>query len=126
MRKRILSMVYLSSALALWSSLGCHGEQGPPPPLAVEQIPTEFVKAFQNAKPEVKDLSNKVLQALEAKDFPAAHQAVQNLAMSPGATKAQQLLAARALIAITALLQTAQAQGDEKATAALKAYQSTK
>ena len=106
--------------------VGCHHDDGPPPPLAAEQIPSEFATGFKDAKPEVKDQADKVLKALEAKDYPAAHEAAQNLAMAPGANKAQQTLAARALLTITGLLQTAQAQGDEKAAEALKTYQGTK
>jgi hypothetical protein len=114
------------TTLIFFSTPGCHREEGPPPPLAAEQIPSEFAAGYKDAKPELKDLADQVLKALEAKDYPAAHQAVQNLAMSPAANKAQQILAARALITVTGLLQTAQAQGDEKAAAALKLYQSTK
>ena len=113
-------------ALAFLCAVGCHHEDGPPPPLAAEQIPAEFAASYKNAKPELKDLADKVLKALEAKDYPAAHQAVQDLAMSPAANKAQQILAARALLTITGLLQTAQAQGDEKAAAALNLYKASK
>ena len=124
MKYSVLPLCLIS--LFFLGTLGCHHEDGPPPPLAAEQIPSEFAVGYKNAKPELKDLADKVLKALEAKDYPSAHQAVQDLAMSPAANKAQQTLAARALITITGLLQTAQAQGDEKAANALKVYQSTK
>ena len=111
--------------LSVLGALGCHHEEGPPP-LAADQIPSAFATGFKDAKPEVKDLADKVVKALEAKDYPAAHEAVQNLAMSPGATKSQQTLAARALVSVTELLQTAQSQGDEKAAEALKVYKGSK
>lgn len=112
--------------LAVLAALGCHHEDGPPPPLAADQIPSAFSAGFKDAKADVKDLADKVVKALEAKDYPAAHEAVQNLAMSPNATTSQQTLSARALVSITELLQTAQSQGDEKAAEALKVYKGSK
>ena len=112
--------------LAVLAALGCHHEEGPPPPLAADQIPSAFSAGFKDAKADVKDLADKVVKALEAKDYPAAYQAVQDLAMAPGATKANQTLAARAHLTILGLLQTAQAAGDEKANEAIKLYNSTK
>ena len=91
-----------------------------------EQIASEFEKGFKAAKQEVKDLAKKVVDALAAKDYSAAYQASQDLCASPAATKDQQTLASRAFLTIMGQLQTAQAQGDEKASTALKTYKSTK
>jgi hypothetical protein len=104
----------------------CRREDTPLPPLPADQIAAEFGKGFNNAKPAVKDDADRVLKALEAKDYPAAYQAVQELYAVGDATPAQQKLAARAMVTINGLLQTAGAQGDDKATAALKQYQSNK
>jgi hypothetical protein len=104
----------------------CRREDAPLPPLPADQIAAEFGKGFNNAKQNVKDAADRVLKALAAKDYPAAYQAVQELCSAGNATKEQQRLAARAMITIAGLLQTAQVQGDEKAAAALKSYQSTK
>jgi len=113
-----LSVFFLVSA--------CQRDSGPPAPLPLDQIASEFDKGFKDAKLEVKDLAKKVVDALQAKDYPAAHQAIQELSIAPGATKNQQTLAARAFVTITALVQTAQSQGDEKAATVLKTYQGTK
>ena len=94
--------------------------------MAAEQLPAEFDKGFKSAKPEVKELAGKVVSAVQAKDYPAAFAAVQSLATVPGTTRPQQSLAARALITITCLLQTAQSQGDEKAAEVMKEYRSMK
>jgi hypothetical protein len=127
MKNPIALVVLLLTFLTSMVGVGCRKEAGPPAPLVAEQIPAEFAQGFKDAKPEVKELADKVVKALEAKDYPAAHQAVQDLTMSPAASKAQQLLATRAFLTITTLLQTAaQTQGDEKAAEALKIYQSTK
>ena len=114
------------AALVCSVLVGCERDAGPPPPLPAEQIAGEFDKGFKNAKQEVKDLAKKVVDALQAKDYPSAHQAVQQLSAAPGATKNQQILAARAFVTIIGLLQTAQSQGDEKAATVLKTYQGTK
>ena len=122
---RFLRLLLLSSFVPALL-LACNREAGPPPPLAADQIASEFAKVFKDAKPEVKELADQVLKALEAKDYPTAHQAVQNLAGAPAATKDQQMLATRAFITITGLLQTAQAQGDQNAATALKVYKGSK
>ena len=126
MRIRAQLSLLIIAGLAASLLPACHHDAGPPPPLPAEQIASEFEKGFKDAKQEVKDLAKKVLDALAAKDYPAAYQATQELSASPAATKDQQTLASRAFLTITGLLQTAQDQGDEKATTALKTYRSTK
>ncbi len=118
-------MFFLSVFLIL-GVFSCSRDPGPPAPLAVEQIPAELNKTFQHAKPEVRELVTKLTAALQTKDYPAAYQAVQALGNAQGSTKEQQELAARVMLEITRLLQTAQAQGDENANMALKVYQSGK
>lgn len=123
---RRLGALQISALLALTILNACHREDAPLAALPPEQIPAEFGKTFSNAKPGAKDASDRVLKALADKDYPAAFQAVQELCSVGDATKPQQTLAARAMVTIQGLLQSAQAQGDEKATAAIKQYQSTK
>lgn len=123
---RRLGALQLIALLALGILNACHRADAPLAVLPPEQIATEFGKTFSNAKQNVKDASDRVLKALADKDYPAAFQAVQELCSVGDATKAQQTLAARALVTIQGLLQSAQAQGDEKAAAAVKLYQNTK
>jgi hypothetical protein len=117
-------LLVLGSALMLWG--GCAKDPGPPPPLAVEQIGPELDKAFKEAKAEPKELVAKVNSSLQAKDYTIAYDAIQALCSLPDATKEQRSLSARAMLTIHGLLQEAQAQGDEKAGAALRYHQSTK
>ncbi len=126
MKNRIELVLSLVVALVFLTTLGCHRDEGPPPPLAADQIPAAFSAGYKDAKADVKEVADKVVKALEVKDYPAAYQAVQELAMAPGATKANQTLAARAHLTILGLLQTAQAAGDENADAAIKLYNRTK
>jgi len=80
-------------------------------------------KAFNNAEPQAKEAVGRLTSALQSKDYPAAFQEVQALCSLPGETREQRALAARALLTITGLLQTAQAEGDERAAAALRLRQ---
>jgi hypothetical protein len=105
---------------------GCKREAGPPPPLAVDQIPIAFEKAFKSAPPDLKDLAAKVSIAVQTNDYPAAFAAVQALSATPGATAEQSRLAARAMMTINDLLQTAETKGDEIAAETLKIYKATK
>jgi hypothetical protein len=120
MKHRLVNTIYLLTSIAVLGPVGCARDTGPPPPLAAEQIPAEMQKAFNNAVPEIKDVVGRIISALQNKDYPVAYRDVQDLCNLPGETREQRELAARALLTITGLLQTAQAQGDENAATALK------
>jgi hypothetical protein len=126
MTRRIVNTICLITGMAILGPAGCGKDPGPPPPLAVEQIPAEMQKAFNHAEPEARDTVGRLISALQNKDNPAAYQEVQALCSLPGETKQQRALAARALLTITGLLQAAQVQGDEGAAAALKLRQMTR
>src|ERR1700716_208808 len=79
MTKRIIQTTFWTVCSLALFLLGCSKDPGPPPPLAVEQIPAELDKAFKLAKQETKDLVAKVSSGLQAKDFPGAYDAVQGL-----------------------------------------------
>jgi hypothetical protein len=105
---------------------GCSKEPGPPPALAVEQIPAELEKAFKQAKQETKDVVGKLNSGLQNKDYADAYDAVQALGNIPDTTKEQRMLVSRAMLTIYGLLQTAQANGDDRAAAAIRYHQMTK
>jgi hypothetical protein len=90
------------------------------PPLAADQIPAEFQKAFAQAKPAVKALADKVVAELQSKDYPMAYTDVQSISYAAEASKAQKLLAVRATQSIYQVLSTAQAQGDQRSAAAVE------
>src|SRR6516225_3116357 len=102
---------------------GCSKEPGPPPALAVEQIPAELEKAFKQAKQETKDVVGKLNSGLQNKDYADAYDAVQALGNIPDTTKEQRMLVSRAMLTIYGLLQTAQANGDDRAAAAIRYHQ---
>jgi hypothetical protein len=110
-------------SMAVLGPVGCSRNAGPPQPLAVEQIPAEMQKAFNNAGPEIKDSVGHLISALQSKDYPTAYQEVQVLGNFPDETSEQRTLDARALLTLTELLQAAQAQGDERAASVLKLRQ---
>lgn len=106
--------------------VACHRETGPPPPLAVEQIPAEFKKAFGSASGELKSLADLVVETVQTNNYPDAFQAVQQLCSLSDGTKEQKSLAARAHLTLSGLLQTSQAQGDQKAAEVLLEYKRSK
>jgi hypothetical protein len=122
----LVSAISLVAGLAILGSAGCGRKPGPPPPLAVEQIPAEMQKSFKTAGPEIQDAVARITAALQSNDYPVAYQEVQNLCILPDETAGQRGLAARALLTVTGLLQTAQAQGDERAAAALTLRQTSR
>src|SRR4051812_45926154 len=119
MSNRLFGVVCFALLISI-GPVGCNrsGSQ-PPPPLAVEQIPAEMNKAFAKAPGDVKEMVEKLNASLEAKDYVIASQTVQTLFNLPVATKDQRMVSTRAMLTINGLLQTAQAQGDQKAAAAL-------
>lgn len=114
---------WLIALVAVLGALGCNRTPGPPPPLPAEQIPVEMQKAFAKSSTEVKDLIAEIERALSSKDYPAAYQRVQVICNLPEATPEQRQVSTRALLTLNALLQAAQAQGDQGAAAVLKQQQ---
>jgi hypothetical protein len=105
---------------------GCSKDPSPPPPLAADRISPELERVYKAAKAETKDLVTKVSTGLQSKDYATSYDAVQALIALPDLTKEQRALSVRAMLTIYGLLQDAQAQGDEKAAAALRYHQATK
>jgi hypothetical protein len=100
---------------------GCGGRaSGPPTPLPVAEIPAELQKAFAKGKPEDQESVRQVTAALQAKDYPAAYQAIQPLFTRADATKRQSSITARSVLTINQLLQEAQAKGDANAAAIIQ------
>jgi len=126
MRQYIASVYCLIAALAFLLGMGCSQTPTAPAPLAAESIPAELDKAFGSAQQATKDLVAKVNSGLQSKDYSSSYDAVQALCGAPGATKEQRALSALAMLTIYGLLQTAQAQGDQNAAAALRYHQMTK
>lgn len=117
-----LKSVALAVLLGVAFGVGCNRSSPPPAPLSVQEMPAALDKAFSKAKPEVKDLANQVVAAVQAQDYAKAFQAVQNLANQPGLTKNQGLVASRAALTVTDLLHAAETKGDKKAAQTLKNY----
>jgi hypothetical protein len=120
MKNLIGLLLVVVLALAAIPIAGCNKNTGPPPPLAADQIAPELQKAYASAKPEFKDVVQKITAAMQEKDYPAANAGIQFLFTSAEGTKQQHLMAARAMLTITQLLQEAQAKGDTKAAAAIQ------
>lgn len=118
--------ICLALGLAAWTACGCNRNAGPPPPLAAEEIPAAMEQGFSKAAPEIKEVVAPVVSALHSKDYPKASTVAQALSERPDLTSDQRLLVARAMLALNGLLQSAQAQGDADAAAALKFRQMTK
>jgi len=106
--------------------LSCSRTPVPPTPLAADQIAPQLKKAFAQVPPPTSDLVNEIVAAVQTNGYVAAFQAVQALSAIPGTTKDQRFLASRVMLTLNGLLQSAQAQGDEGATVALKLYQHSK
>jgi len=117
-----LKSVALAVLLGVAFGAGCNRPSPPPAALSVQEMPAALEKAFSKAKPEIKNLANQVVAAVQAQDYAKAFQAVQNLANQPGLTKNQGLVASRAALTVNDLLQAAETKGDKKAAQTLKNY----
>jgi len=116
----------IALVLALGFAAGCDRSSTPPAPLAAADFSAAFDKAFMKAKPEAKDLSNQLVAAVQAKDYSKAFATVQSLGVREDLSKDQISLITRASITVNSLLQSAMAQGDQKAAETIKLYHSTK
>jgi hypothetical protein len=101
--------------------VACQRESKPPPPLALEKVPSELVKNFSGAAPGVRDIVEKINIALNEKDFSNAYQGVQILCSLREATDQQRMISTRAMLTLTTVLQQAQAAGDQEAKSTLSA-----
>jgi hypothetical protein len=126
MKRLSLLSICLVTAVATFVTAGCSKAPTPPTPLAADQIAPELQKAFAGAASPAKELVDEIVAAVHTNGYVAAFQTVQALATVPGLSKEQRFLMARAQLAINGLLQSAQAQGDENAAAAIKFYQRNK
>jgi hypothetical protein len=122
---RLLTALLLVQ-MALAGGLGCNRTPATPGPLALEQIPAELQKVFVNPSPEQKGLITELTENLQSKDFSAAFRTLQSFIQLRGLNKDQHLALARSQLTLTALLQSAQSQGDQKANTALKEYYMSK
>jgi hypothetical protein len=126
MKWSLFWMISFAVLLGVLGPMACHRESGPPPPLAVEQIPAEVQKEFSKAAPEVKEIVGQLTSTLQAKEYSAAFQSAQALVNLPVATKEQRMVSLRAMMTIQDLLKAAQAQGDQKAAEVLTLQRTTK
>jgi len=122
MRRPFLASLSLWFIIAGSFAIGCGKAPVPPTPLAVDQIAPELQRVFAKAQPQTRELIDEIASEVQTNGYPAAFQAVQILSAVPGVTKEQQFMTTRAMLTLNGLLQTAQAQGDQNASAALKAY----
>jgi hypothetical protein len=126
MRPLNLGSVALAALLGLAFGVGCNRSTPPPTPLPVEELPAALEKAFSKAKPEIQDLANQVVAAVQAQDYPRGFQTIQNLASRPGLTKQQVSVTSRATLTVNSLLQAAEAKGDRNAAQTLQIYRKDK
>jgi len=121
-----LKSVTLAVLLGLAFGAGCNRSTPPPTPLSVQELPAALEKAFSKAKPDVKDLANQVVAAVQAQDYSKAFLTIQNLASRPGLTKDQVSVTSRATLTVNSLLQAAETKGDKQAAQTLKVYRADK
>jgi len=126
MKLRHFTQLVVAFGLLLAIGVGCKKDIPPPTALPVEQFAAEFQKTFANAKSEIKDLANQIVTAVQAKDYSKAFGLVQNLTATPGLSKDQQNLIARALMTVNEQLAAAQTQGDQNAAQTVETYRRNK
>jgi hypothetical protein len=116
---RIKASVLLAIGFALLAA-GCHRSSAPPPPMAIEELPGAFQKAFSKAQADAKESANEVIAAVQTKDYAKAYAVLQNLLAQAGLTPEQRSVTARGLLAVNSALRSAQAHGDATAAETLR------
>ena len=126
MRLPLFNQVNLALLVAVLTAGGCDRSSAPIAPLSMEQLPATFEKAFSKAKPEVKDLANQVVSAVQSNAYASAYATLQGLSAVPTLTREQARIVGRGMVTINGLLQSAAAKGDENAAQAVQIYRSQK
>ena len=98
------------------------GQNEPPPPMPVEQVPATVENAFKEANPELKGSAGEIVTAIQGKDEPKALLDLQALFARPDLTPEQREAANRSMISLNQKLRTAAEQGDQRAAEALQVY----
>ena len=126
MRRYHINAVVFALLLVLLAAMGCNKSSAPPAPLAMEQLPLVFEKAFRKAKPQVKELAAQVVSSVQTNGYAQAYSDLQKLSTAPELTKEQSSVVGRGMLTINGLLQSAAAKGDENAAQTVKAYRLNK
>lgn len=116
---RMKTSLLLAVGLALFAA-ACHRSSAPPPPMAIEELPGVFEKAFSKAKADTRAAASEIVAAVQAKDYMKAYAALQNLLGQSSLTPEQRSATARGLLAVNSALQAAQASGDATAAETLR------
>jgi hypothetical protein len=117
MKTRVPHLLAITTAsLLLVLGAGC-GKGQPPREIAATDIPKESRNLFAKAAPEMRELADKALAALEAQDWAAAWVTFQAIGERKDLTPEQRQFVASAVMSLGAEMQKAGAQGDERAQA---------
>jgi hypothetical protein len=100
MRKTLFSLTVLTTLL-----FGCNEATQSPEPLTLDQIPAAMAKAFQNARPAVRQHADGVVASLNQKNYPAASVQLTTLTGVPELTDEQRSVANRSMVAVNEKLQ---------------------
>jgi len=121
-----LKTIALALLLPLLFGAGCDRSSAPPTPLSAAELPAAFTKAFGKAKPEVKEVADRIAAAVQAQDYSNAFNDLNSLIGKPNLTKEQVSVMSRGLQTVNTLLQEAQAKGDAKAAETIRVYNRNK
>ncbi|MGO8925955.1 MAG: hypothetical protein ACLQU3_03535 [Limisphaerales bacterium] len=113
------SLLLLLVGLGLFSA-ACHQSSEPPPPLAIEELPGVFDKAFSKAKADTQAAASEIIASVLAKDYAKAYAGLQALLGQSSLTPDQRRATARGLLAVNSALHAAQASGDPAAAETLR------
>jgi hypothetical protein len=97
-----------------------------PKPLTMEEIPAVMNKAFAKAPVEQKELVERALSALQAKETAKALMVVEGLCAVPELTPEQRSAASRAVLTLNQAVQAAAQSGDKAAAEVQRMRQSTR
>jgi len=119
------SIVLCCVWLLVYLTAGC-AKNGPPTPLALDQIPTALNQAFDKSPAERKELVDRALSALQNKEIGKAAMVLEGLCAIPEISKKQREVATRALLTLNEELQAATQRGDKEAAEVLRLRQISK
>jgi len=108
--------------LCMTCLFGCNRPSPPPEPLTMAEMPAALQQGFATATPEVKTASDQLLALVQKQDYAKAFVAAQSLSSTPGLTKEQATVLARATLTLNSAMQEAQTKGDAQVTRTLQNY----
>jgi len=92
-------LLLLVGCLSAFLSMSC-GSGSKSEAIKIEDIPTAMKAAFESSPPEIRNLADRAVAAIEAKQYPLAYNDLETLKLTPELSQKQRAVVERAMLTV--------------------------